>query len=52
MTKARPKPRLLLVTGMSGAGKSTAARALARVTGRVGVEDVLDGLFARFCIGK
>ena len=29
-----------------------AARALERVTGRVGVEDVLDGLFARFCIGK
>jgi tRNA modification GTPase len=29
-----------------------AARALARVTGRVGVEDVLDRVFATFCIGK
>ncbi len=29
-----------------------AARALERITGRVGVEDVLDGLFATFCIGK
>lgn len=29
-----------------------AADALARVTGRIGVEDVLDRLFASFCIGK
>ena len=29
-----------------------AARALARVTGRVDPEDVLDRVFARFCIGK
>ena len=29
-----------------------AARALARVTGRVGAEDVLDRVFASFCIGK
>ena len=29
-----------------------AARALARVTGRIGAEDVLDGVFASFCIGK
>jgi tRNA modification GTPase len=29
-----------------------AARALQRVSGRVGVEDVLDRLFASFCIGK
>lgn len=29
-----------------------AARSLARVTGVVGVEDVLDDLFARFCVGK
>ena len=29
-----------------------ALRALGRVTGRVGVEDVLDGVFASFCIGK
>jgi tRNA modification GTPase len=29
-----------------------AARALARITGRVGTEDVLDRVFATFCIGK
>jgi tRNA modification GTPase len=29
-----------------------AARALGRITGRVGVEDVLDMIFADFCIGK
>jgi len=29
-----------------------AARALGRVTGRVGVEDILDKIFAQFCIGK
>jgi tRNA modification GTPase len=29
-----------------------AARSLARVTGRVDPEDVLDRVFARFCIGK
>ncbi|MEP6968320.1 MAG: tRNA uridine-5-carboxymethylaminomethyl(34) synthesis GTPase MnmE [Pseudomonadota bacterium] len=29
-----------------------AARALARVTGRMGAEDVLDRVFASFCIGK
>ena len=29
-----------------------AARCLGRVTGRVGVEDVLDDIFLRFCIGK
>lgn len=29
-----------------------AARALGRITGRVGVEEVLDRLFAEFCIGK
>ncbi len=30
----------------------TAARALGRITGRVDVEDMLDRLFAEFCIGK
>jgi tRNA modification GTPase len=30
----------------------TAARALGRLTGRVDVEDMLDHLFAEFCIGK
>jgi tRNA modification GTPase len=29
-----------------------AARALGRITGRVDVEDMLDALFAEFCIGK
>jgi tRNA modification GTPase len=29
-----------------------ATRALARVTGKIGVEDVLDRVFATFCIGK
>ena len=29
-----------------------AARALGRITGRVGVETVLDAVFAEFCIGK
>ena len=29
-----------------------AARSLGRVTGRTGVEDVLDDIFLRFCIGK
>jgi len=29
-----------------------AARALGRITGRVDVEDLLDEIFARFCIGK
>ena len=29
-----------------------AARALGRITGRVGVEDVLDVVFREFCIGK
>jgi tRNA modification GTPase len=29
-----------------------ATRALARVTGTIGVEDVLDRVFATFCIGK
>jgi len=29
-----------------------AARALARITGRVDVEDILDRIFRDFCIGK
>ena len=29
-----------------------ALRALGRITGSVSVEDILDTLFARFCIGK
>ena len=30
----------------------TARTALDRVTGKAGVEDMLDALFGRFCIGK
>ncbi|HEX7389600.1 MAG TPA: tRNA modification GTPase, partial [Acidiphilium sp.] len=29
-----------------------AARAIARLTGAIGVEDVLDQVFSSFCIGK
>ena len=29
-----------------------AARAIGRITGRVDVEDLLDVIFADFCIGK
>ncbi|HTP82304.1 MAG TPA: tRNA uridine-5-carboxymethylaminomethyl(34) synthesis GTPase MnmE, partial [Alphaproteobacteria bacterium] len=29
-----------------------AARALGRITGQIGVEDVLDVIFREFCIGK
>jgi tRNA modification GTPase len=29
-----------------------AMRALGRITGHVGVEDILDAVFSRFCIGK
>ncbi|HTC08336.1 MAG TPA: tRNA uridine-5-carboxymethylaminomethyl(34) synthesis GTPase MnmE, partial [Acetobacteraceae bacterium] len=29
-----------------------ALRALGRITGQVGVEDLLDTIFSRFCIGK
>jgi tRNA modification GTPase len=29
-----------------------AARALERITGRIGAEDVLDVIFGSFCIGK
>lgn len=30
----------------------TATQALGRITGAVSVEDVLDRIFAEFCIGK
>ena len=29
-----------------------AAHAMARITGRIGVEDLLDSIFAEFCVGK
>lgn len=37
---------------LAGDDLRAAARALSAVTGQVGVEDVLDGVFASFCIGK
>ncbi|MBU6397193.1 MAG: tRNA modification GTPase, partial [Rhodospirillales bacterium] len=30
----------------------TAAQALARLTGSIGVEEILDAVFSGFCIGK
>ena len=30
----------------------TPVRAIATVTGAIGVEDVLDEIFSRFCLGK
>ena len=37
---------------LAGEDVRLASRALDRVTGRIGVEDVLDEVFASFCIGK
>jgi len=37
---------------LSAEALRAARRALGRLTGRVGVEDVLDGIFRDFCIGK
>lgn len=37
---------------LAGEGVRVARRALGRVSGRGGVEDMLDALFSRFCIGK
>ncbi|HEX6014083.1 MAG TPA: tRNA uridine-5-carboxymethylaminomethyl(34) synthesis GTPase MnmE, partial [Geminicoccaceae bacterium] len=62
VTEARASLERLLagVDGDSGAGELAllaedlrlAARAIGRITGAVGVEDVLDRVFATFCIGK
>ena len=35
-----------------GGGTAACSSAFDRLTGRAGVEDVLDALFARFCLGK
>jgi len=64
LTQARHRAALLEASARL-AGAQTAAlpelraedlrlalRALGRITGSVGVEDILDTLFARFCIGK
>jgi tRNA modification GTPase len=37
---------------MAGDDLRRAAEALARVTGAVGVEDILGEVFSTFCIGK
>src|SRR5690606_40227114 len=37
---------------LAGEDVRLAARALEELTGRVGVEDVLDRVFSQFCIGK
>jgi tRNA modification GTPase len=33
-------------------GLRLASEAMARMTGEIGIEDVLDDVFGRFCIGK
>ena len=38
--------------GAHGRGAACAAAYLGRLTGRVDVEEVLDVIFAEFCIGK
>ncbi len=48
----RAQARLTSAPELAGEDLRTAAHALAAVTGRVDVEDVLDRVFADFCIGK
>jgi tRNA modification GTPase len=43
---AAPQPEL------RGEDLRLALRALGRLTGQVGVEDILDSVFRQFCIGK
>ena len=64
LTQARHRAALLAaaerLAGAAGAGLPElraedlrlALRSIGRITGMVGVEDILDALFARFCIGK
>ncbi len=64
LTRARHRAALEeCASALGGAGSSAlpelmaedlrlAVRALGRITGRVGVEDILDVIFAEFCIGK
>ena len=64
LTRARHRAALLeAVERLHGAAETTlpelrgedlrlALRALGRITGHVGVEDILDTLFRQFCIGK
>ncbi|MGI9486049.1 MAG: tRNA uridine-5-carboxymethylaminomethyl(34) synthesis GTPase MnmE [Geminicoccaceae bacterium] len=46
--QARPAPELALIAE----DLRIAMQAMGRITGRVGVEDVLDQIFSTFCIGK
>jgi len=64
LTRARHRAALLEAAArLAGAGSADlpelraedlrlALRSLGRITGMVGVEDILDTLFAQFCIGK
>ena len=44
--------RLIDAPELAGDDLRRAAEALSRVTGEIGVEDVLGEVFATFCIGK
>ncbi len=48
----RARSRLIDAPELAGEDLRRAADALARVTGEIGVEDVLGEVFATFCIGK
>lgn len=64
LTRARHRVALLQATGhliaaegavlpeLRGEDLRLAMRALGRITGQVGVEDILDTVFSRLCIGK
>jgi len=64
LTRARHRAALLEASGLLEAAEQAdlpelrgedlrlATRALGRITGHVGVEDILDTVFSKFCIGK
>jgi tRNA modification GTPase len=64
LTSARHRAALLAAAGhladaeradlpeLRGEDLRLAMRELGRITGHVGVEDILDTVFSRFCIGK
>jgi tRNA modification GTPase len=49
---ARARPRLADAPELAAEDLRLAARALGEITGRVDVEEILDRVFAGFCIGK